>query len=104
MKIAYDKYNIKGSGSGNGKMSFDTVNKFSTKYDLDNEMIFDLKQKYYFLSNSNFYKKVFLIKLFYILAKHKHSKRMISFNTYYFTNFYYFFFGKRSELVLCYVR
>lgn len=44
MKVSVEKYNIKGSGTGNGKMDYDTINHFPTKYDLNTEMAFDMKQ------------------------------------------------------------
>lgn len=66
MKISVEKYNIKGSGTGKGNMSYDTVNHFPTKYDLDTEMVFDMKQEAFNIqvkTKSGFYQTVQILKI-----------------------------------------
>ncbi|MDR7370918.1 hypothetical protein [Flavobacterium aquidurense] len=65
MKVSIEKYNVKGSGTGKGKMNYDTVNHFPTKYDLDTEMIFDMKQEAFSLqakTKSGFYQTIEISK------------------------------------------
>ncbi|OCB77088.1 hypothetical protein B0A79_01045 [Flavobacterium piscis] len=65
MKISVEKYNIQGSGTGTGKMNYDMVNHFPTKYDLDTEMVFDMKQETFSLqakTKSGFYQTVQILK------------------------------------------
>ncbi len=65
MKVSVEKYNIKGSGTGQGKMDYDTVNHFPTKYDLNTEMAFDMTQDAFSLqvkTKSGFYQTVKIVK------------------------------------------
>jgi hypothetical protein len=65
MKISVEKYNIQGSGTGTGKMNYDMVNHFPTKYDLDTEMVFGMKQDAFSLeakTKSGFYQTVQILK------------------------------------------
>ena len=65
MKVSVEKYNLQGSGTGKGKMLYDITNSFPTKYDLDTEMIFDMKQNDFSIqakTKSGFYQTVQILK------------------------------------------
>lgn len=65
MKVSVEKYNMQGSGTGQGKMDYDITNNFPTKYDLDTEMEFQMKQEAFSLqakTKSGFYQTVQISK------------------------------------------
>lgn len=65
MKVSVEKYNMQGSGTGKGKMNYDIVNYFPTKYDLDTEMVFDMKQEAFSVqakAKSGFYQTIQILK------------------------------------------